>query len=278
VTDRPSAPHRHQPGRSRIRERVAGRETLVGAFLSLASPLSAELCARAGYDWLVVDLEHGAGGESSLLAQLYAIEGADRADGSRCAAIVRPEEGTRLRIGRVLDLGAEGIMVPRLERPDEIRQVVSWLRYPPAGIRGIALLTRGAELGEVGHGDVAGLNDRVLGIVQVESPLAVANAREIAAIDGVDVLFVGPTDLSHALGVPGFLDAPVYLEALGTVVRACRSAGKAAGILLRSAAALDRHLELGFTFVGIGSDGAFVADGAAAAVGSWAARTPAKTP
>jgi 2-keto-3-deoxy-L-rhamnonate aldolase RhmA len=130
----------------------------------------------------------------------------------------------------------------------------------------VALLTRGAELGEVAHGDVGRLSGRTLGIIQVESPAAVANAAEIAATDGVDVLFVGPTDLSHSLGVPGSLDAPVYLEALGAVVGACRANGKAAGILLRSPEALDRHLELGFTFVGLGSDGAYVTDGARAAL------------
>ncbi len=262
----PSAAHAHAHGRSRIRDRVLRGDVVLGAFLNLGSPLAAELCARAGYDWLLVDLEHGAGTEADLLAQLYAIEGADRPDGSRCGALVRPEEGTRLRIGRSLDLGAEGVMLPRLEHPDEIRRVVSWLRYPPAGIRGVALLTRGAELGEVPHGGVARLNERVLGIVQVESPVAVGNAAELAGIDGVDVLFVGPTDLSHSLGVPGSLDAPVYLESLRAVVSACRASGKAAGILLRSSDALERHLELGFTFVGLGSDGAYVTDGARAAL------------
>ncbi|HYM84781.1 MAG TPA: aldolase/citrate lyase family protein [Candidatus Dormibacteraeota bacterium] len=274
MTDRPPLGHRHAAGRSRIRERVLAGEEVLGAFLNLGAPLAAELCARAGFDWLLVDLEHGAGTEADLLAQLYAIEGAAAPSGARCAAIVRPEEGTRLRIGRSLDLGAEGIMLPRLERPDEIQRVVSWLRYPPTGVRGVALLTRGAELGEVAHGDVARLNDRVLGIVQVESPLAVANAGALAAIDGVDVLFVGPTDLSHSLGVPGFLDAPEYLAALGAVVKACRSHGKAAGILLRSADALDRHRELGFTFIGLSSDGAYVTDGARAALARAAERGP----
>jgi 2-keto-3-deoxy-L-rhamnonate aldolase RhmA len=266
VTDRPIPGHPYGNGRSRIRERVLAGETVIGAFLNLGSPPAAELCARAGFDWLLVDLEHGAGTEADLLAQLYAIEGAVPPGGGRCAALVRPEEGTRLRIGRALDLGAEGVMIPRLERPDEIRRVVSWLRYPPAGVRGVALLTRGAELGEVAHADVARLSERVLGIVQVESPAAVEHAAEIAAIDGVDVLFVGPADLSHSLGVPGRFDAPEYLDALESVVRACRASSKAAGILLRSTEAFDRHLELGFRFVGLGSDGAFVSDGARASI------------
>jgi 2-keto-3-deoxy-L-rhamnonate aldolase RhmA len=110
------------------------------------------------------------------------------------------------------------------------------------------------------------LNDEVLGIFQVESPVAVANAGKIAAIDGVDVLFVGPSDLSHSLGIPGQLDHPDYLAALDKVAAACRKTGKSAGILLRQARDLERHLELGYRFVGIGSDGGFVVDAAAAAL------------
>ena len=126
--------------------------------------------------------------------------------------------------------------------------------------------TRGAEQGEVAHADVRRLNARLLGVIQVESGAAVAAAAETAAIDGVDVLFVGPTDLSHALGVPGRFDDPVFTTALETVVAACRAHGKAPGILLRKLADLDRYLDLGFTFVGLGSDGAFVTDGARAAI------------
>jgi 4-hydroxy-2-oxoheptanedioate aldolase len=244
-----------------LRRRVLDGETVYGAFLNLASPLAAELCGRAGFDWLLVDLEHGTATESELLGLLTAI------GGTPASALVRPASGERLRIGRALDLGARGIMVPRLERPEEVREVVSYLRWPPDGIRGLALLTRGSGFGEVPHADVRNLTESILGIIQVESPGVVTNADEIAAIDGVDVLFVGPTDLSHSLGVPGRFDDPVYVEALETVVRATRAAGKAAGILLRSRADLDRHLELGFTFVGIGSDGAYVMDGARAALG-----------
>ena len=131
-------------------------------------------------------------------------------------------------------------------------------------MRGLALSTRGAGLGELGHTDVQAINRRILGIIQIESPSAVEHAAEIAAIDGVDVLFVGPTDLSHSLGVPGRFDDPTYLGALERVVTEAEAAGKAAGILLRDARALPRHRDLGFRFIGLGSDGAFIADGARA--------------
>jgi 4-hydroxy-2-oxoheptanedioate aldolase len=243
-----------------FRERILGGETLLGCWAGLGSPLAAELVGRAGFDWIVVDLEHGAGTEAELLAHLHAIEG------TGATALVRPQSGERLRIGRALDTGATGVVIPRLDSTPEAQQAVSFLRYPPAGVRGVALLTRGARLGTVGHGDVGTINRDIVGIVQVESPGALRDADQIAAIDGVDVLFVGPADLSHSLGVPGRFDEPVYQDALRSVVAACRAPGKAAGILLYDHASFAPHLDLGFTFVGLGADASFVVSGAAAAL------------
>jgi 4-hydroxy-2-oxoheptanedioate aldolase len=243
-----------------FRERVLGGETLFGSWAGLGSPLAAELVGRAGFDWVLVDLEHGAATEAELLAHLHAIEG------TAAAALVRPQSGERLRIGRALDTGAAGVVIPRLDSTAEAREAVSFLRYPPGGVRGVALLTRGARLGTVGHGDVSTINQDIVGIVQVESPGALRDAGEIAAIDGVDVLFVGPADLSHSLGVPGRFSDPTYQAALKAVVAACRENGKAAGILLYDHASFGPHLELGFTFVGLGADASFVVSGAAAAL------------
>lgn len=243
-----------------IRERVLAGETLFGLFLDLDSPASAELAGAAGYDWLLVDLEHGTATEATLLAHLYAIET------TGAAALVRVQSGERIRIGRALDLGAAGIMVPRLDSAAEAREAVTFLRYPPDGIRGVATRTRGAGLGSHPHAEIRSVNDLILGIVQIESRGGLRDATEIAAIDGVDVLFVGPADLSHSLGVPGRFDDPAYQAALDAVVAACRASGKAAGILLYDTAAVPGYIERGFTFVGIGADGAFVADTAARAL------------
>jgi 2-keto-3-deoxy-L-rhamnonate aldolase RhmA len=246
------------PGIIDLHPRLLAGETLFGTFCGLGSPLATEIVARAGFDWLIIDLEHGAGTESELLANLHAM------GASGASAIVRPQSGERLRIGRALDLGAHGIMVPRVDLPEQAREAVAFMRYAPDGTRGLALSTRGAGLGELGHTEIQDINRRILGVIQVESPSAVQHAPETAAIDGVDVLFVGPTDLSHSLGVPGRFDDPVYLAALERVASAAEAAGKAAGILLRDAAALPRHRDLGFRFIGLGSDIAFVTDGARA--------------
>lgn len=246
------------PGIVDLHARLQAGETLFGTFVGLGSPVATELVARAGFDWLIIDLEHGAGTEGELLANLHAV------GATTTAALVRPQSGERLRIGRALDLGAHGIMVPRIDLPEQAGEAISFMRYPPDGTRGLALSTRGAGLGELGHADVQAINRRILGIIQIESPSAVEHAAEIAAIDGVDVLFVGPTDLSHSLGIPGRFDDQAYLDALRHVTTCAEAAGKAAGILLRDAAALPRHRDLGFRFIGLGSDGAFIADGARA--------------
>ena len=242
-----------------FRSRVLAGETLIGSFSDLASPLAAELLGRAGMDWTVLDLEHGAATEADLLPLLYAV------GTTSMAAIVRPQSAERLRVGRALDLGAGGIMLPQLRSIEEVREAVSFLRYPPIGARGVALRTRGGGLGELTHDTLTQVvHQRIVGIVQIESAGTVAAANEIAALDEVDVLFVGPADLSHALGVPGRFDDPTYLDAIRAVVAAARTHRKSAGILIYDAAGFERHLELGFRFIGLGSEGSYVSAGAAA--------------
>jgi 4-hydroxy-2-oxoheptanedioate aldolase len=247
------------PGRA-LRARIRAGETLFGAWAGLGSPASAELLGVSGLDWVLVDLEHGAATEADLVPHLTSIEV------TGTPALVRPQSAERLRIGRALDLGAAGLVIPRLDTPDQVREAIGYVRYPPAGGRGVALITRGGRLGAVNHAGVAALNDDIVGIIQIESPGALEAADEIASIDGVDVLFVGPADLSHSLGVPGQFATETYQSALRRVVDACRAHGKAAGILLYDPATFAPHLELGYTFVGLGADNSFVLDGARAAL------------
>ena len=242
-----------------LKTRIRAGETLIGVFSDLASPLAVELCGQAGFDWVVLDLEHGAATEADLLGLLYA------AGTTSMTPLVRAPSAERLRVGRALDLGAAGVMLPQLQSAADVREAVRYLRYPPIGQRGVALRTRGADMGRLPHADVARVvNERIVGVVQIEAPGTVADAEEIAALDEVDVLFVGPADLSHGLGVPGRFDDEGYLAALHSVVAACRRHGKAAGILIYDAAVLPHHLELGFTFIGLGSEGSYVSAGAAA--------------
>ena len=151
---------------------------------------------------------------------------------------MRVASAERLRVGRTLDAGADGLMIPRLETVAEIAETLTWMRYPPDGIRGVALGTRGGGYAEIAHGALATtVNDRVLGVFQVESPAAVEASAETAAIDGVDVLFVGPADLSHSMGMPGRFDEPSFVAALDRVVANAQGARQGGGILLRDASA-----------------------------------------
>lgn len=247
--------------RTDLRRRVLAGEVTFGAFSALASPVSAEVLGRTGLDWVILDLEHSTLTEADLLAGIYAVQA------TPATALVRVEEGTRLRIGRALDFGAEGLMIPRLETVDQVRDAISWFRFPPDGVRGLATSTRGAGQGAVAHEDIHRLNALPLGIFQIESPTAVANAEAMAAIDGVDVLFVGPADLSHALGIPGRFTDPAFIEALESVAQAAGTHGKAAGILLRGADEVPAYLDRGYTFIGLGSDGGWVGAGAKAVLG-----------
>jgi 4-hydroxy-2-oxoheptanedioate aldolase len=243
--------------RGDLRRRVLAGEPAIGAFVNLGSLAAAELVARAGYDWVVLDLEHGMGSEADIHAQLLAVQG------TPTCALVRVASSERLRVGRALDMGADGLMIPRLETTAEVLDTLRWMRYPPAGIRGVALLNRGGGYFERGHGDLAAtVNDRLLGVFQVESPEAVAAADDLAAIEGVDVLFIGPADLSHAMGIPGRFSDPAFIAALDGVAAACLAHGKAAGILIGDASGVPEYLERGYTFIGVGSDTGWVANGA----------------
>ncbi len=167
-----------------------------------------------------------------------------------------------MRVGRVLDLGADGLMIPRLETVADMRETLSWMRYPPAGIRGVAAGTRGAGYSTVGHPELKSISERILGVFQVESPAAVAVADDLAAIDGVDVLFVGPADLSHGMGIPGEFSNTAFTDALDRVAAAAAAHGKAAGILVRDASEVAAYRARGYGFIGIGSDSGLVMSGA----------------
>jgi 4-hydroxy-2-oxoheptanedioate aldolase len=238
--------------RGRLRSRLAAGQPTVGTFVGTASPVTAEVCAAAGVDWVLLDLEHGAGGEEQVGAVVLA------AAAYGVPTVVRVESAARIRLGRVLDLGAAGVMLPRLDTAAEVAEALRHLRYPPDGDRGVATYNRACRFGL----DTSALdraNTEVLAVVQIESARAVAQVEEIAALDGVDVLFVGPRDLSHDLGVPGDIRAPSYVEALDRVHSAVQRFGKSCGLLVSDGpAAAEKHAH-GWTFVAVGSDSTLLA-------------------
>jgi 4-hydroxy-2-oxoheptanedioate aldolase len=237
-----------------IREKVLGGDVMSGTFLNLGSSLTAEMAGHAGFDWLLIDIEHGAGGRQELLLQLQAIES------TPAAPIVRIAGNDPVLFKRVLDLGPSGIMVPYVQSPEEAKRVVAAMRYPPAGMRGVASMNRACSFGPGFDEYFRSANSNLLTVVQIETPAAIDHAEEIAAVDGVDVLFVGPMDLSVNLGIPCQWDHPLMHAAFAKVVDACRRARKVAGILL-----VHKEIELaiadGFSFLALSSDGAMIAAG-----------------
>jgi 2-keto-3-deoxy-L-rhamnonate aldolase RhmA len=238
-----------------IKDQVRAGKFMAGAWCNLASGITTEMAAQAGFDWILIDQEHGPGDNLTLLNQLQAI--GDRPS----AAIVRIAWNERIGFKRALDLGAAGIMIPYIETADDAARTVAYLRYPPDGQRGVAMSPRAAGFGADFDTYFSEANRNLLAVTQIETGTAVRNARKIAAVDGVDVLFVGPLDLSISVGLPGRFEDPDYLAILAQVASAARQAGKAAGILLPTGHLIERVYDMGFRFVAVGSDGGMVMQG-----------------
>ena len=235
-----------------LRRRLAGGEATVGTFVGMSSAVAAEVCAASGADWILLDLEHGSGTEDAVR------DGVLAAGSYGVPTIVRVESGERIRIGRVLDQGAAGVMVPRLDKVDQIVDTVAHLRYPPHGDRGVATYNRSCRWG-MDRTPLTDANQTSLGVVQIETLSSLDAVDEIAAQDGVDVLFIGPLDLSFALGVPLQMDSPAFTAAMDRVLAAAEKHGKTAGILAATGDLARRYVERGFRFVAVGSDSTILA-------------------
>lgn len=224
-----------------LSERIRAGETLLGTFLDLGSPLAAEIAAGAGFDWLVIDLEHGAGDRDATLGQLHA---------ATVPVLVRVPSPTSELIGWVLDFGAAGVVVPRVQGPEDAARAVAATRFDSG--RGLHLGVRAAGFGR-DAGYLAAADTRRSVMIQVESRGALDAVEEIAALPGVDVLFVGPYDLGHALGVTPGPESPEVLRAAERTAAAARAAGKAAAVFLGDPGLAGRYRDLGFTLIASGS-------------------------
>ena len=238
-----------------LKKRIRNGEAVNGCWLNLGSSLTAEIVGQAGFDWVLIDLEHGAGEEKDVLSQLQALEH------SSTAAIVRVESAERQRIHRVLDAGAEGVMCPHIDTTADAKKVVDGLRYPPGGSRGVAKMVRASGFGKNFAEYYSSANENILGVVQIETPEALKHLDEIAAIDGVDVLFIGPADLTMSLGIFGQFDHHLFIDAVKATVAAAQKAGKAVGILIFNPDEYNRYYEMGIRMIACGADATFVAQG-----------------
>ncbi|GAB3941337.1 HpcH/HpaI aldolase/citrate lyase family protein [Spirosoma harenae] len=239
-----------------LKKRLQQGETLNGCWLNLGSSITAEIVGQAGFDWVLIDLEHGAGSEKDVLYQLQALEH------TSAGAIVRVESAESQRIHRVLDMGAEGIMCPKIGNPDDAKKVVHGLHYPPHGGRGVAKMVRATSFAQSFDQYYQEARETILGVVQIETVEVLNHLDEVANIDGVDVMFIGPADLSMELGIFGQFNHPRFKEAVKATVDAAEKAGKATGILFFNPDDYQRYQDLGIRLIACGADATFVADGA----------------
>ncbi len=239
-----------------LKEKIYSGETVHGCWINLGSHVSAEIVSEVGFDWLLIDMEHGAGNDAMLYHQLQVMKN------SHSAAIVRIDELSRPKVQRILDSGADGIMYPQLQNQQEALFAINCMYYPPKGIRGMAKMVRATGFGEHTEKYISNLEKHLVGVIQIETLNALKEAEAIAQLDGVDVLFVGPADLSLALGIPGQLRHKDYQKAIRTVASAAKASGKAAGILLLDIEEYEMYFELGYRFIASGADSTFVRTGA----------------
>ncbi len=230
-----------------FRQRLLAGDRLIGCWLSLASPIATEVLGVAGFDWLLLDAEHAPNDVLTLIPQLMALKD------SPSAPVVRPPWNDTVLIKRLLDAGCSNFLIPFVENAEQAAAAVAATRYPPQGVRGVSVSQRGNRYGAVtDYFKIA--NDHIGVIVQIENRAGVVAASQIAAVDGVDCLFVGPSDLAAGYGHLGNPGHPEVQQAIADVLAATRAAGKACGILSPVEADARHYLEMGMTFVAVGSD------------------------
>jgi len=216
----------------------------LGTWLSIGTPVIAELAAQSGFDWLLLDLEHGCSTEAAVLPQLQAIRGTD------ATAIVRVGAPHPDLIARVLDWGAHGLMIPHVNSAAEAERIVQSTRYSPQGIRGFSRTVRANDYGLRPADDVAPL----LVMAQIETIEGVRHAAEIAGVDGIDVLFIGPSDLRHDLDHRADLAPGDFDHCVSQVIKAAKAAGKDTGILVRDPNDVTNYQSLGVNYIAVDSD------------------------
>jgi 4-hydroxy-2-oxoheptanedioate aldolase len=237
-----------RPPRNAFKHALAARRQQIGLWNSLVSSAVTEVIAGSGYDWLLLDMEHSPNDFATLHAQLQAV--AAYAD---TVPVVRPPWNDAVTIKRVLDLGAQNLLLPYVQNADEAAAAVAATRYPPHGVRGFASSSRATGFGrlpqywEHAHEEIAVL-------VQVETPAALAQIEAIAAVPGVDGIFVGPGDLSASMGHLGQPSHPEVVAAVDGAIARIHAAGQASGILTGNEALARHWAALGCHFLAVGAD------------------------
>ena len=233
--------------RNAFKQALSRFDRQVGLWCSMASPISAEILAGAGFDWIVIDGEHAPNDITTLLPQLQAMRG------GTAEPVFRVPWNEPVIIKRALDVGARSLLIPFVQNADEARKAVAATRYPPLGIRGVAVAPRANDYGRIqGYHRNAHLDTCVL--LQLETKIALKEIEAVAAVEGVDGIFIGPSDLAAAFG---HLGNPKHAEVQAAIADAAariRAKGKSAGTLSGNADDAEALFEAGYNFIAVGSD------------------------
>lgn len=216
----------HYPLDPRLPDLLRSGQRLHGAFNGMPSPAIVEMCAYAGFDFVIIDNEHGSADFGMTEHMLRA---------ARASGIVPVVRCFEHDVPRILDMGASAVQIPMVENAEQARRLVDMVRYPPLGKRGCAFSSRAAGYGAFGNGHTQRSNEGIALIAMIETPTAIANASAIAAVDGVDAVFVGPNDLAHAMGRGANWKHPDVDAAIVEALKAISAAGKCAGIIALNA-------------------------------------------
>ena len=241
----PTTPYSSFP--NSFKRRLLAGERLIGCWCSLANPITTEVLGVAGFDWILLDGEHSPNDVISFIPQLMALKD------SVSAPVVRPSWNNPVELKRLLDGGFYNFLIPFIESAEEAKRAVAATRYPPQGFRGVSVSQRSNKFGSV-KDYFTGINDQLCVMVQIESRKGVEAVAEIAKVDGIDGIFVGPSDLAAGFGHLGNASHPEVQAAIAQIVAAAKTAGKPIGILAPVEADARRYMEQGITFVAVGSD------------------------
>ncbi len=240
-----------------LKAALAAKTVQHGIWMNLVSPIAAEALAGVGFDWLLIDGEHGPNDIPTILQQVQVI-------GSRTSIVVRPPVGEVRLVKQLLDLGVQTLLIPMVETAEHAAQMVKAMLYPPHGIRGVgASVARASDYGRIAD-YIATANDQTCLILQIESRAGLAALPEILKLDGVDGVFIGPADLAADMGYPGNMNAPEVQDTIDATLKAIIATGKSAGILTFDPKTAARYQAMGVTFLGVGGDVAILTKAATA--------------
>jgi len=240
--------------KNKFKQALGGDKPIFGLWQGIPCTTVAEIGAGAGFDWVLVDAEHGPFDLKSVMAHLQAIEPYP------VSTLVRPVEGSTALIKQLLDIGAQTLLVPMVDTADQAEQIVAAAKYPPVGVRGLGTSMARAANWNRTTDYLEKANQEVCVVVQIETLVGLSNIEEIVNVQGVDAVFIGPSDLSAAMGFVGNPGHPVVVAAIEEAFTIIARAGKQSGVLAVTKELADKYVTAGARFIGVGVDASLLAN------------------